>query len=370
MSPTLLSPVKVGNLECPNRVVLAPMTRGRCGASGLANADYAEYFAQRASAGLLITDGSVISDQAQGWWGAPRVYRPEDVTAWKQVTDAVHAKAGRIFCQLWHCGRASHSVFRPDAADGRGVAPSPIMIEGHEFAFTPKGRVKPETPRELTTDEIDAIPEEFRHAAQIAKEAGFDGVELHGANGYLLDAFLQSATNKRTDKYGGSLENRFRLIKACLEAVFTVFPSTSVAIRIGPNGVYNGMGSADFRESFLDYAQRLSTMNLAYLHVCDGLAFGFHNLGEPLTLAEVRKVYSGILMGNCGYTQETAEKAIASGDADLISFGRPYISNPDLVERFAKGAELNPPAEMSVFYSPGGENLGAKGYTDFPTLAQ
>jgi N-ethylmaleimide reductase len=369
MAPTLLSPVTVGTLECPNRVVLSPMTRGRCGASGLVNADVVEYYTQRTSAGLIVTEGASISLQAEGWWGAPKMYRPEDATGWKTVTDAVHAKGGRIYCQLWHSGRASHSVFRPDAADGRGVAPSPIMNEGHQFAFTPKGRVSPETPRELTTEEVDAVPEEYRHAAQTAKEAGFDGVELHGANGYLLDTFMQSLTNKRTDKYGGSFENRFRLIKACLEAVCTVFPSTSVGIRIGPNGVYNGMGSTDFRESFLDYAQRMSTMNLAYLHVVDGLAFGFHNLGEPMTMAEFRKVYNGTLIANCGYNQETAEKAIASGDADLIAFGRPYISNPDLVERFAKGAALNPDADHAIFYSPGGENLGANGYTDFPTLA-
>jgi N-ethylmaleimide reductase len=159
MAPTLLSPVTVGTLECPNRVVLSPMTRGRCGASGLVNADVVEYYTQRTSAGLIVTEGASISLQAEGWWGAPKMYCPEDATGWKTVTDAVHANGGRIYCQLWHSGRASHSVFRPDAADGRGVAPSPIMNEGHQFAFTPKGRVSPETPRELTTEEVDAVPQ-------------------------------------------------------------------------------------------------------------------------------------------------------------------------------------------------------------------
>jgi N-ethylmaleimide reductase len=365
----VLSPIKVGALNLKNRVVLAPMTRGRCGKSGLVNADVVEYYAQRSSAGLIISEGTTISEQADGWWGAPKIYRPEDVAAWKLVTAAVHGKGGRIFCQLWHSGRVSHSVFRPTAKDGRGVAPSAIKVEGQDLGFTPKGAVPHEVPRALTTEEVQAIPEQYRHAAECAKQAGFDGVELQCGGGYLLDTFLQSKTNKREDKYGGSLENRFRLVKECLEQVFQVFPSSAVAMRIGPNSAYNDMGSLDFRESFLDYAKRLSAMNLAFLDVIDGLAFGFHGLGKPLLLEDIRQVYDGLLLGGCGYTKETADKSIASGHVDMVAFGRLFMTNPDLVERFSEGAVLNASADFSVFYGSYDKPLGSNGYTDFPTLA-
>jgi N-ethylmaleimide reductase len=366
----LLSPIQVGPHVWSNRIAMAPLTRGRSGASGLATKVMAEYYAQRASAGLIISEGTATSDLALGWWGAPRIHRPEDVPAWTRVTNAVHAKGGRIFCQLWHCGRASHSVFRPGAEDPRPVAASAIKLEGHDPAFTPAGRVPSEVPRALTTEQVAALSEEYRHAASVAKEAGFDGVEVHCANGYLLDGFLQSRTNKRADKYGGSLENRFRLIKEVLQAVLTVFPSHAIGIRLSPNGVFNDMGSDDFRESFLYYAEQVASFNLAYLHVIDGLDFGFHKLGEPLRLDEIRKVYPGIVMGNCGYDRQTADEAITKGDADIIAFGRPFISNPDLVERFKRGAELNADPDRGILYSPSGENIGAKGYTDFPVLPQ
>jgi N-ethylmaleimide reductase len=187
MSSPLFQSVKVGAFTLPNRIAVAPMTRGRCGADGAPGGLSAEYYAQRASAGLIISEASSISRQGEGWWGAPRIYRPEDVEGWKLTVDAVHAKGGHIFCKLWHCGSASHSSFRPEMEDGRGVAPSPIRIEGHEFNFTPKGRVPHEVPRELTTAEVERVPEEFRHAAQCVKDAGFDGVELHGTGGYILD---------------------------------------------------------------------------------------------------------------------------------------------------------------------------------------
>lgn len=207
--------------------------------------------------------------------------------------------------------------------------------------------------------------EDYRRAAQRAKDAGFDGVEIHGANGYLIDQFLQSKTNQRTDQYGGSLENRCRFLKEIVEAILTVWAGQQVGVRLSPNGNYNDVGSPDFRETFLYVAQELNTYGLGYLHVLDGLGFGFHELGEPMKLAEFRPVFTGLLIGNCGYTQETAEAAIKDGTADLIAFGRPLISNPDLVERFAQGWPLNPPAEQSTWYS-----FDQEGYTDFPTYRE
>ena len=220
-------------------------------------------------------------------------------------------------------------------------------------------------PRALETDEIPRVVEDYRRAAERAKTAGFDGVEIHGANGYLIDEFLQSKTNHRTDEYGGSIENRYRFLKEVVEAVTSVWPAHRVGVHLSPNGAYNDMGSPDYREQFTYVASQLDHFGLAYLHVVDGLAFGFHGLGEPMTLAEFRKVFHGPLIGNCGYTKETAERAIAEGYADLISFGRPFISNPDLVERFSNGWALAEPAPMSDWSSP----TGAKGYTDFPPFS-
>jgi len=263
-----------------------------------------------------------------------------------------------MFLQLWHCGRASHAAFHEHG--DLPVAPSAIKIDG-DYSHTPVGKRPYDTPRALETDEIPAIVEDFRLGAERAKAAGFDGVELHSANGYLIDQFLQSKTNHRTDRYGGSLENRYRFLDEIVKAVVTVWPSNRVGVHIAPNGSFNDMGSPDYRETFSYVATQLNWYDLAYLHVVDGLAFGFHKLGDPMTLAEFRGVFRGPLMGNCGYTQESAEAALQNGYADLISFGRPYLSNPDLVERFANGWPLNPEAEMKLWYS-----FDAHGYTDFP----
>ena len=339
---------------------MAPLTRARAGESRIPNALMAEYYAQRASAGLIISEATTISEQANGWRDSPGIYTDEMVEGWKLTTEAVHAKGGKIFLQLWHCGRASHSSFHGGKP---AVAPSAIKING-DYIHTPKGKEDYETPRALETDEIPGLIEDYRQAAERGKAAGFDGIEIHSANGYLLDEFLQSKTNHREDQYGGSIENRFRLLREIIDAVTTVFPANRVGVRLAPNGVFNDMGSPDYREQFTYAAEQLDAFGLAYLHVMDGLGFGFHELGDPMTLAEFRKVFSGPLMGNCGYTQESAEEAIAKGDADMIAFGRPFISNPDLVERFAAGAELNPEADVTDWYSP----TGAKGYTDFPAM--
>jgi N-ethylmaleimide reductase len=361
-SPHLLSTIQIGDLTLKNRVVLAPMTRSRAGETRMPNSLMIEYYAQRASAGLLLTEATSISQQGLGWLGTPGIYTDEQAEAWKPLVDAIHAKGSLIFLQLWHCGRASHSSFQQNGQ--LPVAASAIAIEGDDI-HTPIGKQPHEVPRALETDEIPGVVEDYRKATERAKQAGFDGVEIHGANGYLIDNFLQSASNHRTDIYGGSLENRYRFLKEITEAILTVFPANRVGVRLSPNGVYNGMGSPDYRETFLYVAQQLDSYGLAYLHLLDGLAFGFHNLGTPMTLAEFREVFKNPLIGNCGYTQADAESAIANGQADLISFGRPFISNPDLVERFAQNLELNPMAEMNTWYSPGSE-----GYIDFPAAVR
>ena len=359
-SKILLTPFDLHGLQLKNRVVLAPLTRSRAGAERIPNSLMAEYYSQRASAGLIISEATVVSRQGIGWLDSPGIYSDQQTEAWKSVVAAVHARECPIFLQLWHCGRASHSSFHDNGE--LPVAPSAVRLNGDSI-HTPAGKQPYETPRALETDEIARVVEDYGNAARRAKAAGFDGVEIHAANGYLIDQFLQSRTNRRTDRYGGSPENRYRFLDEILSAVLTVWPSVRVGVHLAPNGNFNDMGSPDFRETFSHVAGRLNQYNLAYLHLVDGLEFGFHQLGPPMTLGEFRPLFAGPLMGNCGYTSEKAEAAIRSNDTDLISFGRPYISNPDLVERFAGGWPLNPPADMAVWYSAG---LGAVGYTDFP----
>ncbi len=358
----LLETFNLNGLALQNRIAMAPMTRARAGEQRIPNEVMAEYYAQRASAGLLITEATTISEQANGWNQSPGIYTDAMVDGWRKVIDAVHAKGGTIFIQLWHCGRASHSSFHGGEL---AVAPSAIKIND-QYIHTPKGKEPHETPRALRTEEIPGIIEDYRRAAERAKAAGFDGVEIHSANGYLLDTFLQSKTNHRSDRYGGSVENRYHLLDEVVQVVSEVWTASRVGVRLSPNGVYNDMGSPDYREQFTFVASQLDRFGLAYLHVMDGLAFGYHELGEPMTLDEFRQVFQGSLIGNCGYTQEIAEKAIAEGRADMIAFGRPFISNPDLVERFANGWSLNPEADMATWYNP----TGGKGYTDFPKYSE
>ncbi|NBT12384.1 MAG: alkene reductase [Planctomycetia bacterium] len=355
---TLLDPFQLGDLTLSNRVVMAPLTRGRAGTGRIPNATMAEYYVQRASAGLIISEATTISEQANGWLESPGIYTDAMEAGWRQVTSSVHAAGGRIFLQLWHMGRASHSDFHDGSPP---VSASAVKIDG-DGIHTPFGKKPYETPRALETREIAGVIADYRRAAARARAAGFDGVEVHAANGYLIDQFLQSKTNLRTDDYGGSIEKRARLLREVVEAVSAEWPARRVGVRISPNGVFNDMGSPNFREQFTHVATMLDRCGLAYLHVVDGLAFGFHNLGEPMTLAEFRRVFSGPLMGNCGYTQESAEKVVAEGLADLVAFGRPFISNPDLVARFRHGWPLAEPADMAAWYSP----TGAAGYTDFP----
>ncbi len=360
-SPILFEPFELGGLQLANRIALAPMTRSRAGVERIPNALMAEYYVQRVSAGLLITEATTISPQANGWNESPGIYSDAMENGWKLIVDSVHNSGGKIFMQLWHCGRASHPSFH----DGKKhVAPSAIAIN-EEYIHTPKGKERHVIPRALETSELPGIVEDYRQAAKRAKQAGFDGIEVHSANGYLLDTFLQSKTNHRDDEYGGTIENRYRMLNEVVTAVTEVFSANRVGVRLSPNGAFNDMGSPDYREQFTFAATQLDRFGLAYLHIMDGLAFGFHQLGEPMTLADFRKVFSSPLIGNCGYTRETAEAMIASGNADMIAFGRPFISNPDLVNRFNHGLPLAPDADISDWYTP----TGAKGYTDFPTAS-
>lgn len=354
----LFQELTVGNLTLKNRIVLAPMTRARAGKERLANEVMTEYYVQRASAGLLITEATTISEQANGWTETPGLYTDEMTDSWARLVESVHLAGGRIYCQLWHMGRNSH----PDFLNGElPVAPSAIKISEGQVR-TPSGKKDYVVPRALETDEIPGIVEGYRKAAENALKAGFDGVEIHAANGYLIDEFLQSKTNHRTDSYGGSVENRHRFLDEIVRATTSVWGSSKVGVRLSLNGVFGDMGSPDFREQFTYSASQLNGHGLAYLHLVDGLAFGFHNLGEPMTLKDVRQVFNGLLMGNCGYNQELAEATIASGDADFIAFGRPFISNPDLAERFRNQWPLAPDAPLDAWFA----TTASAGYTDFP----
>lgn len=352
----LFEPLSIGNLHLKNRIALAPMTRGRAGTERVPNDLMAEYYYQRSSAGLLITEATVISKQGIGWIDSPGIFTEEMVAGWRKVTNRVKATGTPFFLQLWHCGRASHSDFHNGELP---VSASAIKLNG-DYIHTPLGKKPYETPRALSVDEIKAIVNDYRTAATYAKEAGFSGVEVHGANGYLINQFLDSKTNHRADQYGGSLENRFRFFKEVLKAVLEVWAPEQVAARISPNGVFNDMGGHDFRENYLYVASELENLNLGYLHIMDGLTFGFHEQGEPMTLSEFRPIYKGIIIGNCGYTKEAAENRIAEENADLIAFGRPFITNPDLPERFKNNWPLNPAEDMSLWYAP-----GAQGYTNY-----
>lgn len=352
----LFEPMKLGDYQLKNRIAMAPMTRSRAGESRVPNDLMAEYYHQRSSAGLLITEATVISEQGIGFSGTPGIYTDEMVEGWRKVIEKIKPTGTPIFLQLWHCGRASHSDFHNGELP---VSASAVKLEG-DHIWTPLGKKPYETPRALELDEIKGVVNDYRRAAENARAAGFSGIEVHGANGYLINQFLDSTTNLRDDQYGGSLENRFRFFREVLEAVLEVWPPEQVGARISPNGAFNDMGCDDYREIFLYAAEEINKLNLGYLHIMDGLAFGFHEKGEPMTLAEFRPVYRGVIMGNCGYTRETAEERIAEGNADLIAFGRPYITNPDLPERFKNGWPLNPADDMSLWYSSGPE-----GYTDY-----
>jgi N-ethylmaleimide reductase len=353
---TLFDPLTIEDMQLKNRIAMAPMTRGRAGESRVANELMAEYYYQRSSAGLLISEATVVSSQGNGWIGSPGIYTGEMVDGWRKVTQRLKPTGTQIFLQLWHCGRASHSDFHNGDLP---VSASAVKLRGDQI-HTPMGKKDYETPRALTVEEIKATVGDYRQAAVNAREAGFAGIEVHSANGYLLNQFLDSSSNQRDDQYGGSVENRYRFVGEVLNAVLEVWPAHRVGVRLSPNGVFNDMGSEDFRETFLYATKQLAELNLGYLHIMDGLAFGFHEKGEPMTLAEFREHYKGVIMGNCGYTKEDAEQRLAAGEIDIAAFGRPYITNPDLVERLQNDWPLTPFEDMSLWYT-----AEAEGYTNY-----
>jgi N-ethylmaleimide reductase len=322
----------------------------------------AEYYEQRATCGLVISEATSISEDASGWRNSPQIRTAEHVAGWTKIVDRVHAKGAKMYLQLWHLGRQAHSSHHPNT--NRTVGASAIPMKGKQKTIEMED-TEPEVPHALTVEEIKETIADYVAAAKRAKEAGFDGVEVHSANGYLLDVFLQTCSNQRTDEYGGSMENRIRFLTEVVEAIIAseAFPANRIGFRISPNGAYGGMGSEDNIEMFKYVAQTMNKYGLAYLHIMDGLGFGYHGLTVPFTVSDIRKYYDGLIMTNVGLSKGIAEGMVRSGAADLACFGRLYISNPDLPERFANDWPCEPEAAYEHWWSP----TGAKGYTDWPT---
>jgi N-ethylmaleimide reductase len=353
---SLFDPLKAGSLTLPNRILMAPLTRCRAEQGHVPGPLMAEHYAQRASAGLIIAEATMAMEGNSAFWMEPGIYNDAQVAGWRAVTDAVHAKGGRIFLQIWHGGRACHPLLN----DGQQpVAPSPIAITGDEV-HTPQGKQPYVTPRELQDHEIPGIIAGFQQAATNAKAAGFDGVEVHGANGYLLDEFLRDGANHRSGPYGGPLENRARLLLEVTEAVCGVWGSDRVGLRISPLNSYNSMKDSDPAGLTAWLARKLSGTGLAYLHVMRSDFLG-QQQGDVITPA--RENFDGVLVANMGYSAEEADTAIKAGQVDAVAFGVPFLANPDLPERFRRRAPLNDP-NPATFYSP-----GPAGYTDYPALA-
>ena len=356
MTIDLFTPIKLGRLQLRNRIIMAPLTRNRAGEGNVPQDMNVTYYEQRASAGLIITEATPISEMGHGYPATPGIHTAEQIEGWKKVVQAVHAKGGKIVLQLWHVGRISHPSLLPDNA--LPVAPSAIKPAGQ--AFTYEGLQDFVTPRALATEELPGIVAEYIQATKNALEAGFDGVEIHAANGYLLDQFLRDGTNNRTDSYGGHVINRARLLLEVVQNVVAIAGNDRVGVRISPLNPFNDITDSDPQATFNHVARVLSPFKLAYLHVVEG---GSHGLATPeFDFVALRKNFSGPYMANLGYDKASANAAIASGKADCVAFGAPYVANPDLVERFAKDAPLNVPDQNSFY---GGDE---KGYIDYPAL--
>lgn len=353
--PTLFTPLEFGALTTPNRIFMAPLTRCRADAAHVPTALMSQYYGQRASAGLVIAEATMAMAGNSSFWMEPGIYSAAQVAGWKLTTDAVHAAGGRIFLQLWHGGRACHPLLNNGV---QPVAPSPIAITGDEV-LTPEGKQPYVIPRELRDEELPAIVNGFKSAAANAKAAGFDGVEVHGANGYLLDEFLRDGANKRNGPYGGSPENRARLMFEVIEAVSQVWGSDRVGLRISPLNSYNSMIDSDAIGLATWLASQLNRFDLAYLHVMRSDFFQQQS-GDVMT--PVRENYKGVLIGNMGYTPDEAVQAVSEGKLDAVAFGASFLANPDLPARIKARAPLNKP-DAAKFYTPGPE-----GYTDYPVL--
>lgn len=348
--PSLLDPIQVGDLSLPNRVFMAPLTRSRAGASRIPNELMREYYVQRASAGLILSEATCVTPMGVGYADTPGIWSAEQVAGWRGVTEGVRGAGGRIFLQLWHVGRVSDPVFLNGALP---VAPSAIAPGGHVSLVRPQRPFV--TPRALETAEIAGVVEAFRQGAENAQAAGFDGVEIHGANGYLLDQFLQDSTNHRTDEYGGPIENRARLMLEVADAAISVWGADRVGMHLAPRADSHSMGDSDPAATFGYVARELGARKMAFICARESLM-------DPRLGPGIKRAFGGVFVANEKFTQETAQQAIDAGEADAVAFGVAFIANPDLPRRFAEGAELNAP-DPSTFYVP-----GAKGYTDYPAL--
>jgi N-ethylmaleimide reductase len=353
----LFSQHKLGSIKLQNRMVMAPMTRCRAVVGNVPNPLAITYYVQRAQAGLIITEGSQVSPQGVGYIRTPGIYSTEQVDGWRSVTDAVHQASSKIFLQLWHVGRVSH----PDFLNGDlPVAPSALPVEG--IAHTPLGKKNIENPRAIELDELPGIINQFRRGAENAKAAGFDGVEIHGANGYLLDQFLRDGSNHRNDQYGGSLQNRARLPLEVAKAVIDVWSADRVGYRITPHFQRYSMSDSNPRETFSYFAKELSDLKLGYLHMIEHVGAYMQVAPEARFASVIREIFEGTFMLNGGYDAEKGNETIQKGEADLISYGSLFLANPDLPERFKRNAPLNTP-DIERFYA--GEE---RGYIDYPTL--
>lgn len=349
---TLFDPLKAGDLDLPNRVVMAPLTRTRAYEGRVPGDLQVEYYRQRAGAGMILTEATSVDPMGVGYPNTPGIWSDAQVAGWRRVTDAVHEAGGRIVLQLWHVGRISDPIY----LDGKlPVAPSAIAPEGHVSLVRPLKDY--ETPRALETDEIPGVVEAFRKGAENAKKAGFDGVEMHGANGYLLDQFLQDGSNRRTDRYGGSVENRARLMIEVTDAVLQVWSPGRVGMHLAPRGDSHSMGDSDPRKTFGYVAEELGRRGLAFIMARE-------HLGPDRIGPELKKAFGGVYIANEGFTRETASDVIAAGEADAVAFGQQFIANPDLPRRLELGAPLNDP-KPATFYA-----AGAEGYTDYPVLEE
>lgn len=360
----LLTPIQIGAFQLTHRIVQAPLTRLRSDQpSDIPSAMMVTYYAQRASkGGLQIAEATPVSIQGRGYLGAPGIYSDDQIAGWRKVTDAVHAKGGVIVLQLWHVGRQSHVSMTGGVAP---LAPSAIPVK--DLVFTKQGWIQASPSRALEVDEIQEIIEQFRQGAILAKAAGFDGVELHGANGYLIDQFLQNGSNQRTDLYGGSLENRTRLMVEVVGALVSVWGGDRVGVRLGPSGTFGSMSDSDPDALFRYAADRLNSFKLAYLHLIEPRIDGSQMRADglpPVAAHQLRAVFKGPIIAAGGFEADSAEKIVNDGDADLVAFGRHFAANPDLVERLRNSLPLAP-HDRSTFY--GGDE---RGYTDYPTYAQ
>ena len=360
----LFTPARLGPYILKHRVVMAPLTRMRSDSGDRPSSLMVEYYSQRASdGGLIVAEATPVSRQGYGYAKAPGIYSDEQIPGWRRVVDAVHAKGGRIFLQLWHVGRQSHPDLQPGGA--APVAPSAIRAEG--YAYSDKGEVEFTTPRSLELHEIPRIIADFRRGAERALEAGFDGVEIHGANGYLPDQFLQDGSNIRTDEYGGSVENRARFLLQVTEAVVSVWRGDRVGVRIAPSGMYGSMRDSDPERTFGYVAEQMNRFGLAYLHIIEPRIKGTELIRtgqEPIAAQHLRPKFTGTIIAAGGFTKQSAEAILEAGHADLVAFGRLFISNPDLPNRFRIGAPLSN-YDRSTFY--GGDE---RGYTDYSHLRE